>query len=80
MKRMVKSVIVCGLLLVLSLVFQGCQSIHSEGMKTCGSVTPLGGSNGYILLLYPNGAFYVVDLAQNNAHEIGALPRVVPTK
>ena len=76
MRRMLKSVIACGLLLALSLIFQGCQSIHSEGTNLSGSVRSLGGSNGYLLLQYPNGAFYVVDFAQNTAHEIGALPRV----
>ena len=60
--RCAKLVVMCGFLLVLSLVFQGCQSIQSGGESVSAPLTSLGGSNGLLLLRYPNGDLYVVHL------------------
>ena len=72
--RCAKLVIVCGVLLVLSLVFQGCQGGQSADTGVSAPVTSLGGSNGCLLLRYPNGEFYVVHLENNNASKVVGLP------
>lgn len=73
--RCAKWVFVCGFLLVLSLVFQGCQSIQSGGESVSAPVTSLGGSNGFVLLRYPSGELYVVNLENKNAYKVAGLPR-----
>lgn len=75
MRGMLRWVVTCGFLLVLSLVFQGCQGGQPGDAKVAGPVTSLGGSDGFVLVQHPNGELYVINLVNQNAYKVAGLPR-----
>ena len=75
MKHVWRSVLVsCALLLVL-LACSGCTGVSPDKANVTNPVATLGASNGFVLLRYPNGDFYVVRLEYHDAYKVDGLPR-----
>jgi hypothetical protein len=55
----------------------GCVNVEGPAEKESEArAEALGGSNGYVLLRYPDGTLYVVDLETSNASKVAGLEQV----
>ena len=76
MKVSKRYLVLCLVLVAICIIGLNCVNVKAPLESGTSEVMALGGSNGYVLLLHPNGKFYTVHLESGNANETSNLPAV----
>jgi len=71
-----KYLVLCLVLVSICIIGVNCVDVDAPQGSGTSEVTALGVSEGYVLLLHPNGKFYTVYLQSRTVHEITDLPTV----
>ena len=64
------------LLAALLVSCYGCSSGSNEGKPSPAQALSLGGSNGYMLILHPNGKLYTIQLENGEAQAVWNMPEL----
>lgn len=76
MKPILRLAVVCGIALSVLGVGAGCTVTSCEHTEPSDGVTALGGNNLYVLVRYPDGNLYVIDMQQRSANKVHGLPEL----
>ena len=76
MKMSIRLLIPCAMLAIVCVIGLSCVKVDAPQETGSSDVVALGGSNGYVLLLHPNGKFYSVELQTRTVTEVVHLPAV----
>jgi hypothetical protein len=68
--------VLCLVLVGICIIGVNCVDVKAPLESGTSEVVALGGSDGYVMLLHPNGKFYVVELETGNIREVTGLPTV----
>lgn len=79
MKMSIRLLILCSMLTVFCIIGLSCVKVDAPQEAGASDLVVLGGSNGYVLLLHPNGKFYSVELQTGTVRQIIQLPAVSKT-
>ena len=70
-----KTIVRCLVVLAAMTRLPGCVNVQDQGVGRP-ALQPLGVSNGYVLLHYPDGKFYIVKLDSGDVREVSGLPKI----
>jgi hypothetical protein len=76
MKVSKKYLVLCLLLASICTIGVSCVDVKTPSKSDTSKVVALGGSEGRVLLLHPDGKFYVVELETRMVSEVTDLPAV----
>ena len=76
MKMSIRLLIPCAILVAICVIGLSCVKVDAPQEAGASDLVALGGSNGYVLLLHPNGKFYSVELQTGTVRQIVQLPAV----
>ena len=74
MKVSKRYLVLCLVLAGICIIGVNCVKVDAPQESGTPEVVALGGSDGFVLLLHPNGKFYVVHLETRTASEVSSLP------
>jgi hypothetical protein len=76
MKVSKKYLVLCLVLVGICIIGVNCIDVKAPLESGTSEVVALGASEGRVLLLHPNGKFYVVELQTRTVSEVANLPTV----